>query len=80
MFKSKILNDIDNKIIHIMKNGILCSFIICLIASIVLCIYNINGVIINFYIGIQLLKSSFIFIISFIIGGIAFNRIINEIN
>ena len=69
----------DKKIIKIMKTGICCSFIFCIIASMILFTYNINNNPNMFYIGISLLKSSLFFIVGFIVCGFAFNNIMKEI-
>ncbi len=74
----KILNNlknVDKKIIKVMKNGIKISFIICIIASFILSVYNINNNPSIYYIGISIFKSGLFYIATIIMCGIAFNKI-----
>ena len=75
----KNLQNIDTKIIKIVKIGVKISFILCLISSFVLITYNLNSNPLTFYIGISLFESSLFYIITFIICGYAFNKIKNDI-
>ncbi len=68
----------NKKIIHIMKFGIVFSFLLCLIAAFILEIYCSNAIPIVFYIGTSLLKSGMFFISMFIICGIIFNKTIEN--
>ncbi len=73
------MKKIDNKIVKIMKIGISFSFAFCIIAAIILLIYNISSNPNTFYIGMSLIKSSLFFIVGFVICGFIFDKIINEI-
>ena len=74
------IKNIDNRIYTIMKNGIKFSFVFCLIASLVLVTYieNYNPHI--YSIGVELFKSGLFFFSAFIMCGVAFNKIIKDIN
>jgi len=78
-FITKIIKfDFNKSIIKIMKHGIRFSFILMLIATYILYIYkSINNFEI-FYIGISIFKSSLFFLVSFIIFGLSFNKIVKE--
>lgn len=71
----KNVKNIDKKILTIVKNGLKWSFILCLIASLILVIYTKIGEPNAFYIGIALFKSSLYYIVGCIIFGFYFNRI-----
>ena len=75
----KNVNDIDKKIIKIMKYGIKSSFIFCILAGLILITYIFNSNPTSYYIGISLFKSSLFYIVGFIICGIAFNNIMKDI-
>lgn len=70
---------IDSSILSLMKSGIRFSFIINIIADLILLTYDF--VITSptvYYIGISLFKSSLFFIVGFVICAFAFNRIKSE--
>ncbi len=75
MKKIKKLIITNPKIIHIMKNGIMFSILLCLIAIFILEIYCSKGKPSAFYTGISLLKSGMFFITMFIICGFVFNKV-----
>lgn len=74
----KNIKEIDKKILAIVNKGLKGSFIFCLIAVFVLVTYTSIGEPIAYYIGISLLKTSFFYVVGFIICGLAFNKIIND--
>ena len=74
------LKKIDKKVNKIMLNGIKFSFVFCLIASLVLGTYCENFNPISYNIGISLLKSGVLFIVTFVICGVAFNKIVKDLN
>ena len=77
-----IINSIKNlnkKIIKIMKTGIYFSFLFCIFASLILLTYNFYNEPHLFYTGISLLQSGLFFLVTFIICGLAFNRITDEV-
>ena len=76
----KELKNIDKKIIKIMLNGIKFSFVFCLTACLVLTTYFENYNPNTYNIGVSLLKSGSLFLITFVICGVAFNKIINDLN
>ncbi len=72
----KNVRQIDKKILKIVKNGLKFSTVFCLIAIYVLVLYITLGNPYTYYIGMSLLKSGLFYLVSFIICGIAFNKII----
>lgn len=76
---SKILDrlkGLDNKIKNIMKYGIYFSLLICIIACSLLFTYNLSITDVNtYYIGLSLVQLSFVFMIEFIICGLAMDTI-----
>ena len=68
----------NKKIIHIMKNGIIFSALLCIIAVLILSLYCSNSITNTFYIGISLFKSGLFYIIMFLICGIVFNKSIEK--
>ena len=71
----KDLERADKKILSIVKNGLKCSFIVCLMACLILATYTTIGEISAYYIGIALFKSSLYYIVGCIIFGFYFNKI-----
>ena len=68
--------NMDAKIVSIIKAGIKFSFVISIIASLILLTYDfLYTVPITYYIGISLFKTSLFFISFFIICGLSFNKI-----
>ena len=74
----KSFKQIDKKVLKIVRNGLKCSFVFCLIACLFLATYTMFEDANTYYIGISLLKSGLFFIVGFIICGMAFIKIINE--
>lgn len=71
----KSIKQIDKKVLLIVNNGLIGSFIFCLIASLILAAYTTIGDINAYYIGIALFKSSLYYIVAFIAFGFYFNKI-----
>lgn len=74
------LKKVEPKIIKIMLNGIKFSFVFCLTACLVLTTYFENYNPNTYNIGVSLLKSGVLFIVTFVICGVAFNKINNDLN
>lgn len=76
---SKILDrlkGLDNKIKNIIKYGIYFSLLICIIACSLLFTYHLSITDVNtYYIGLSLVQLSFVFMIEFIICGLAMDTI-----
>ncbi len=71
---------IDHSIISLMKSGIRFSFGIIVIATIILLTYDfIYTLPLVYYIGLSLFKTGLFFIVGFIIGAFAFNRIMRDL-
>ena len=71
---------IDHSIIKLMKSGVRFSFGIVVIATIILLTYDfIYASPFVYYIGLSLFKTGLFFIVSFIIGALAFHRILNDL-
>ena len=77
MFKKLIISfkNLDKVTYKIMKTGLKISFYLCIIASLILLIYNSTYSLNTYYIGLALLKLSFYFIIEFIICGFVVDNI-----
>lgn len=70
------LKNLDNKIKKIMKYGINFSMLICILACGLLFVYHLSITDVNtYYIGLALVQLSFVFIIEFIICGLAMDTI-----
>ena len=70
------LKSLDNKIKNIMKHGIYFSILICLIACSLLFTYHLSIADVDtYYIGLSLVQLSFVFMIEFIICGLAMDTI-----
>ena len=70
----------DNNIIHIVKSGIKFSFLINIIATLILLTYDfIYTLPIVYHIGLSLFKTSLFFMVGFIICGLAFQRIKSDL-
>lgn len=71
-----LFNSLDIKIKKIMKCGFIFSLCFCLIATLILLTYeSIYASPDLYYIGLQMIKTGFTFVIEFIICGIAFDKI-----
>lgn len=64
------LKNLDKNTYKIIKSGLIFSTIICLISVLILLTYIIGGELLFYYLGITLVKTSFIFAVEFIICGI----------
>ena len=74
------IKNLDCKTKKIMRIGLIVSFVLCLISSFSLFTYEtFYSIPILFYIGISLFKTSLMFACSFLICGIGFDTIKNEI-
>ena len=74
------INNLDSKIKTLVQIGIKFSSILCLFAVLILSIYKtMNNMPNIFYIGISLLHSSLMFACAFIIFGIGFDTIKNQL-
>ena len=74
------IKNIDIRIIRIMKSGFKFSFVLCLIFTYVLYLYTLNPISHTFFnIGYLGVRCSFMFFVSFFIGGFASNIIRKEI-
>lgn len=62
--------NLDKNTYKIIKSGLIFSTIICLISVLILLTYIIDGELLFYYLGITLVKTSFIFAVEFIICGI----------
>ena len=71
---------IDSKIYKVYTNGLKFCFILMLISSFILCLYQSFHEPYIFYIGISLAKSSLFFIVFFIICAIAIDTIKNDLS
>jgi len=72
------LKDLDKNTYKIMKYGLLFSCTLCLTAIAILLSYIFSGLLISYYIGFALVKSSFIFAVEFIVCGIIVDFIKNK--
>ena len=74
------IKNLDIKFKKLMYNGLLLSFVLCLISTIILFTYQFIYEIPNlYYIGISLFKSSLMFGCVFVMCAIGFDTIKNEI-
>ena len=74
------IKNLDCKTKKIMRIGLICSFILCLISAFSLFTYEtFYSIPTLFYIGISLFRTSLMFACSFFICGIGFDTIKNEI-
>ena len=71
----KNIKQLDKKVLTIVKNGLKWSFILCLIASLLLVTYTKIGEPNTYYIGITLFKSSLYYMVGCIVFGWCFNGI-----
>ena len=67
------LKNFDKSILKVVKFGIRFSFIFCLLATLILAIYNSVHIPNLFYIGITLFQTSLFFLVAFIAYGFVFN-------
>ncbi len=73
--------NLDNTIINLMKSGIKFSFLLIILASIILLTYDLLFTYPTiYYIGFSLFKTSLFFMAGFVIFGFAFNKIKTEIS
>lgn len=77
MFEKLIISfkSLENLTYKIMKNGLKFSFLLCIIATLILSIYHTTYSLSTYYIGLALLKLGFYFIIEFIICGFVVDNI-----
>lgn len=68
--------NLDEKVLHIMKNGFRFSFVVCIISALILFSYiTLIKLPILFYVGTSVFKISLMFFADFIICGLAFDTI-----
>ena len=75
----KSIKNFDRKIIKIMKIGLYFSYTFCIFAILILLTYILYCEPQFFHIGISLFQSGLFFIVTFIICGVAFNKLSSEI-
>ena len=76
----KEIKIIDNKIIRIMKSGFKFSFVLCLFFTYILYLYTLNPISHTiFEIGFLGVRCSFMFFVSFFLGAITSNKIVQDI-
>jgi len=76
----KEFKNMDHSILCLIKQGVNYSFILSIISSIILLIYDyILQKPLVYYIGLSLFKTSIFFMVGFIICGFAFQRISKEL-
>ena len=68
-------NNLDNKVKNIMINGFKFSFIVCILSSFLLLIYNFYMLPILYYSGTIIFKFSLMLIVDFLFIGIGFDII-----
>ena len=68
-------NNLDNKVKNIMINGFKFSFIVCILSSLLLLIYNFYMLPILYYSGTIIFKFSLMLIVDFLFIGIGFDII-----
>lgn len=74
------IKNLDLKIVKLMKIGFIISFIMCLLASLLLFTYQfIISMPILFYIGISLFRTSLSFGVTFFICGLGFDTIVTDL-
>lgn len=71
--------NLDKKVKIIMNNGLIFSFILCIISATLLLIYHVYALPIFYYSGIILFRTFLVFVSSFIIMGIGFDTIKKQI-
>jgi len=70
----------DNTILNLIKSGFKFCFLLNIIADLILLIYDFLYISPNmYYIGISLFKTSLFFMVGFIICGLAFSRILKDL-
>ena len=74
----KELKSFDKSILKLINSGIHFSFIFCLIATLILAIYQTVHNPNLFYIGISLFQTSLFFWVAFITYGFIFNKMLNK--
>lgn len=73
------LKNIDEKILKIVGVGVKFGFVFCLIAGYVLANYFANSSLLAFDVGISLLQSGLFFVCTFIVCGVAFDKILKDV-
>jgi len=77
----KKIKELDKSIICIMKKGVIFSFIIAILSALILITYKVCYISPDlYYIGLSLFQTSLMFIVIFIIYGLAFDKILKELN
>lgn len=74
------IKNLNKKIVKIMKVGFIFCFLLCLLSTIFLLTYEtIYSLPLLYYIGLNLFKASLMFITMFLMCGIGFDTILNQI-